>query len=101
MKSIILFLCFIICSYCLKMTRVFKNSRKSLPTTSTQPKYFYFINSDYSNSYSGYIYICLEDKNFGLSYDNIKYCFENYDPLLYPYAATSYCNYSTISYYSY
>ena len=102
MKSILLFLCFIACSYCIKTTRVYKNSRTSLPTTNLQEKkYFYLVNSDYSNSYSGYIYICLEDKNFGLSYDNIKYCFENYDPLLYPNAATYYCNYSTISYYSY
>ena len=41
MKSILLFLCFISCSYCLEMTLVSRNSRTSLPTTSSEYKYFY------------------------------------------------------------
>ena len=56
-----------------RMTQVSRNSRTSLPTTSSEDKYFYLTNSNYY-SYSSYIYICLEDNNFGLSYNNIKYC---------------------------
>ena len=54
-----------------KITQVYKNSSTSLPTSTSKAKYFYLTNSDYHYSH---IYICLEDNNFGLSYNNIKYC---------------------------
>ena len=61
----------------IKMTQVSINSRISLETSSSFNKYFYLTNSNYL--YSSYIYICLEDNNFGLSYNNIKYCCTNTD----------------------
>ena len=76
----------------------FLNSRTSLPTTTSQDKYFYLTNSNYS-SYSNYIYICLEDNNFGLNYNNIKYCFTNTNPYINPDSAISNCSFDLISYY--
>ena len=63
------------------MAQVYRNSKTSLSTTSSEDKYFYLTNSNYY-SYSNYIYICLEDNNFGLSYNNIKYCGTNTNPNL-------------------
>ena len=99
MKSILLFLCFISCSYCLEMTLVSRNSRTSLPTTSSEDKYFYLKNSYYYSS-SNYIYICLEDDNFGLNFNIIQYCRTTTDPSSYPYTAVSSCSFSTIYYYN-
>ena len=98
MKLILLFLCFIACSFCLEMIKVSRNSRTSLPTTSSTDKYFYLTNSNYY-LYSSYIYICLDDNNFGLSYNNIKYCRTDKDPYYYPYTITTSCSFTTISYY--
>ena len=64
---------------CWEMTKVLRNSKTSLPVISTVDKYFYLTNSDYY-SYSRYIYICFEDDNFGLNYNNIKYCRTNTNP---------------------
>ena len=83
MKLILLFLCIIAYSYSIKMTEVSKNSRTSLPTTTSEKNYFYLTNVD-GHLYQDYIYICLEDNNFGLSYNNIKYCCTNtyvYSPI--------------------
>jgi len=99
MKLILLFLCFIACSFCLEMIKVSRNSRTSLPTTSSTDKYFYLTNSNYY-LYSSYIYICLEDNNFGLSYNNIKYCRTDTNPSSYPDSAISSCSFTTIYYYS-
>ena len=82
-----------------KMTQVSRNSTTSLPTSSSYNKYFYLINSDYF-LYSQYIYICLEDNNFGLNYNNIKYCFTNTNPSDYPDIAVKSCSFISISYYS-
>ena len=99
MKLILLFLCFIACSFCLEMIKVSRNSKTSLPTTSSTDKYFYLTNSNYY-LYSSYIYICLEDNNFGLSYNNIKYCGTNTNPNLSADDAISDCSFSNIFYYS-
>ena len=61
------------------MIQVNRNSRTSLPTTISDNNYFYLTNSDYS-SHSTSIYICLEDNNFGLNYNNIKYCHISTNP---------------------
>ena len=99
MKLILLFLCFIECSYCLEVIQVSRNSRTSLPTTSSEDKYFYLTNSNYY-SYSTYIYICFEDNNFGLKYNNIKYCQTHTNPSSSPNSAVNECSFSTISYYN-
>ena len=65
------------------MTQVFRNSRTSLPTINSYDKYFYVSNNNYS-TYSNTIYICLEDNNFGLNYNSIKYCRSNIDHYKYP-----------------
>ena len=85
-----------------KMTKVSRNSRTSLPTANSEDKYFYLTNSNYSNysSYISYIYICLEDNNFHLNYNNIKYCFTNTNPSSYPDIAIKNCSFISISYYS-
>ena len=83
----------------IKMTQVNRNSRTSLPTSSSNNKYFYLTNSIYSN-YSSYIYFCLEDNNFGLSYNNIIYCCTNINPYTYPDIAIKNCTFTTISYYN-
>ena len=82
-----------------KMTKININSRTSLPTISSEDKYFYLTNSNYSN-YSNYIYICLEDNNFGLKYNNIKYCLTNTNPSSYPDIAIKNCSFTSISYYN-
>ena len=97
MKSVVLFLCFIECSYCLQMIKVSRNSETVLPTQGSEDKYFYLTNSDYF-LYS-YIYISLEDNNFGLSYNSIKYCSTNKDPNFYPYTTVSGCTFTTLSLY--
>ena len=81
------------------MTQVSINSRTSLPTINSEDKYFYLTNSNYSN-YSSNIYICLEDNNFGLNYNNIKYCLTNTNPSSYPDIAIKNCSFNSISYYS-
>ena len=83
----------------IKVTRVPRNSRTSLPTTISEDKYFYLINNDYFN-YSSYIYICLEDNNFGLNYNDIKYCMTDTNPYMYSESAISGCSFSSISYYN-
>ena len=82
-----------------KMTKININSRTSLPTISSEDKYFYLTNSNYSN-YSNNIYICLEDNNFGLKYNNIKYCLTNTNPSSYPDIAIKNCSFTSISYYN-
>ena len=81
------------------MTYISRNSKTSLPTITSEDKYFYLTNSEY-NKYSDYIYICLEDKNFGLNYNNIKYCRSNTNAYLYPDDAIKGCTFNLISYYS-
>ena len=56
------------------MTQVSRNTRTPLSTTTSEDKYFYLTNRDY-NQYSSSIYFCLEDKGFGLNYNNIKHCY--------------------------
>ena len=97
MKSIFLFLFLIPSSYCIKMTPVSRNSKTSLPTTTSENKYFYLTNSNYG-SYS-YIYICLEDNNFGLSYGSIKYFRTNNYPTSYTDSSINSISFSSISYY--
>ena len=75
------------------MTSVYINSRKSLSTSTSEDKYFYLTNSEYS-SYSGYIYVLLEDNGFSLSYSNIKYCRTNTNPNSYPDSAVRGCSFS-------
>ena len=99
MKSIFLFLGLIVCSYCTKMTYVGRNLKNSLPTTSSENKYFFLTNS-YFYKYSNYIYFYLEDEGFGLSYNNIKYCRANTNPYYTPDDVVSGCSFSTIPYYS-
>ena len=81
------------------MTLVPRNTKTSLPTTSSADKYFYLTNINYISS-SNYIYICLEDDDYGLSYNSIKYCITSYNPGLYTDKAINGCSFSTISYYS-
>ena len=81
-----------------KMTKVYRDSRTNLQTSSSYNKYFFLTNSNYY-SYSNYIYICLEDNNFGLNYNNIKYCLTNEDPSSNPDSAISGCSFNKISYY--
>ena len=80
------------------MTQVSINSKTSLPTTTSENKYFYLTNSNYS-PYSSYIYICLEDSNFGLSYRSIKYCLTNINPSSNPDSAVSSCIFKTLALY--
>ena len=95
MKSIFLFLFLIPSSYCIKMTPVSRNSKTSLPTTTSENKYFYLTNSNYGS----YSYICLEDNNFGLSYDSIKYFRTNTYPTSYTDSSINSISFSSISYY--
>ena len=69
-----------------------------LSTINLQDKYFYLTNSEYY-PYSNYIYICLEDINFDLRYNNIKYCFTDTNPSSYPDIAIKNCSFISISYY--
>ena len=81
----------------IKMIQVFINYRTSLPTSSSERNYFYLENSDYYK-YSSYIYICLEDNNFVLSNNSIKYCntYDNQNSLG---SAVDNCNFYYIYYY--
>ena len=99
MKSILLFLCLIVFSYCTQMTDVLSKYRKSLPTTTSEDKYFYLYNRHYY-SYSNYIYIYLEDNNFDLSYNNIKYCLTNTHPWDNTDSVVNSCSFTTINYYN-
>ena len=81
------------------MTEVSRNVRRFLTTINLQDKYFYLTNSEYY-PYSNNIYICLEDNNFGLKYNNIKYCLTNINPSSYPDIAIKNCSFTSISYYS-
>ena len=81
------------------MTSVYRNSEKSLPTTTSYKKYFYLTNSEYSY-YSSYIYIRLEDNYFGLYYSNVKYCRTDTNPYSYPESAVSSCSFSYLDHYS-
>ena len=82
------------------MTQVFRYTRISLPTSTSEKNYFYLTNSHY-NSYSSYIYICLEDNGFELNFNNIQYCFTNTYPGYYPENVVNNCSFTTISYYFY
>ena len=95
MNSILLLFCLIICTYCLSMSSVSRDSRTSLTTNTSEDKYFYLANIYYLD----YIYICLEDSNFGLNYSDIKVCFTNTNPRSYPEDAVNDCIFSPISYY--
>ena len=99
MKSILLFLSLIACTYSIKMTQVTRNYRKSLPTTTYEDKYFYLTNRYYLDS--NYIYICLEVILFELKYDNIKYCYTSVNPESSPESAVTDCSFIIISNYSY
>ena len=75
----------------LKMTAVFINSKISLPTTGSENKYFFLTNDEY-NPPSVYLYFYLEDNNFGLNYNNIKYCRTDINPNDLPEYAVSDCS---------
>ena len=92
MKSVLLFLILIANSYCIKMTQIYRNSRTSLPITTSEKKYFFVTNSNYYSS--GYIY-----NSFDLSYNNIKYCRTDTNPSSNPKSAVS-CSFSSVSYYN-
>ena len=68
-----------------------------MPTSSPKKNYFYIINSDYY-SYSNYVYFYLEDYNFGLNYNNIKYCYTNTNPYYYPDDAINHCSLTNLPY---
>ena len=99
MKLFLLFLCLMACSCSMKVTEVSRNYEKSLPASTFDKKYFYLTNYDYY-LYSSYIYFSLEDSNFDLSYDNIKYCLIKSNPSSNPENAVSSCSFNPISYYS-
>ena len=80
------------------MTLVYINSRTSLSTASSENKFFYLNNSEYS-SYSNNIYFYLEDNNFDLRFYNIKYCYTNTNPNSSPYSVINSCSFNDI--YSY
>ena len=100
MKSVLLSLCLIACSYCIKMTEVWGNRKISLPKAASENKYFYLTNINYY-LYSRYIYICLEDNGYNLDYYNIKYCRTSTNTHYYPEDAIKYCAFCRISYYTY
>ena len=81
------------------MTEVSRNVRRFLTTINLQDKYFYLTNSEYY-PYSNNIYICLEDNNFDLNYNNIKYCFTNTNPYINTVDAVNNCSFNLISYYN-
>ena len=81
-----------------KMTQVYRHFREHLPTTISQDKYFYLTNNEYY-PYSSYIYICLEDNSFELSYNSIKYCQTSINPSSNPDSAINDDYWSTINYY--
>ena len=83
----------------LTMTNVYRNSEKSLPTSISYKKYFYLTNNDYSY-YSSYIYIRLEDNNFGLYYSNVKYCRTDTNPYSYPESAVRSCTFFSLDNYN-
>ena len=97
MKSILLFLCLIVFSYCTKMTDVSIKYRKQLPTTTSEDKYFFLYNK-YYYSRSNYLYINLEDNNFALKYNNIKHCLTN--TLIDIDSVIDNCSFTYINYYS-
>ena len=74
-------------------------SKKSLPTTKSEKKYFYLTNSNY-DKYPCNIYICLEDKGFGLNYYNVRYCGTNTNPKSSIKSIVEYCNFTTLPYYN-
>ena len=96
MKSILLFLFLRVCSYSINMTQISKNSRTSLPTMTSYNKFFFVKDVEYSSSY---IYICFEDSNFGLIYNNIQYCRTDINIYSFPDKAVNECSFSTIPYY--
>ena len=81
------------------MTLVYINSRTSLSTASSENKFFYLNNSEYS-SYSNYIYFYLEDNNFALRFYDIKYCYTNTNPNSSPFSVVYSCSFNDINYYS-
>ena len=81
-----------------KMTQVSLDTQTPLTTNSSYDKYFYLKNRDYLFYYNGFIYICFEDNNFGLSYNNIKYCQTYYNPSTNPNDAAYDCSFTSITY---
>ena len=100
MKLILLLLILISSSHCTKMNQIYRNSKTSLSTITSDNKYFYLRNSNYFSYDSNYIYILLEDNNFSLNYDNIKYCYTNTDPYYNPDSVVSSCYFNYVYYYS-
>ena len=82
------------------MTQVSRNSKTSLPTITSKNKFFYLTNNEYY-SYSSYIYICLEDSNFGLINSKINYCQTSINPGSHPDIVVNNCSFKLISYHRY
>jgi hypothetical protein len=82
-----------------EMTQISRNKITYLSTSPWNYKFFYLINSDYY-SYSNFIYICLEDYGFNLSYDNIKYCHTSNVSTSNINSVVRNCSFITINYYS-
>ena len=80
------------------MTNVTINSTTPLSTITSKTNYFFLTNGDYSSNSSS-IYICLEDNNFGLEYDDIQYCQTNTNPYSYPDSAVRHCSFRSLSFY--
>ena len=80
------------------MTKVNRDWRTSLPTNIPENKYFFLLNNEYFR-FSSYIYICLEDNNFSLSYKSIKYCLTNTYPYSYSSSVVRHCSFRYLNYY--
>ena len=77
------------------MIQISRNELKYLSTSPWSYKFLYLKNSDYY-SYSNFIYICFEDYDFNLSYDNIKYCHTSNDPISNTDSIVRNCSFITI-----
>ena len=77
------------------MTKVNRNYKTYLTTTTSYSKYFYLTNNEYY-TYSSYIYLYLEDDSFNLNYNNIKYCHTNTNPYATADNAVSVCTFNNI-----
>ena len=98
MNSILLFLCLIVCSNCIHMTKVSRNESEIL-FSGKDDSYFYLTNSEYY-PYSNYIFFYLTDKRKIFKYDKVKYCSTNIDPNSNPDSAVISCYFSPIHYYN-
>ena len=79
------------------MTRVYRDIKKSLPTNPNS-NYFYLTTIDYY-VHSTYIYFCLEDDNFDLNYNDIKFCYTDSNPGYDSRSAVNFCYFYSLSYY--